>query len=109
VVDIADGLDVDVERMRANLDITDGQIMAEAVSFRLAEKIGKAEAHKLVEVAGKKAHAENKHLKDILAADPKVTAIIPAGEISKLFDPMSYQGVAQLFIDRLLATAKNAR
>jgi 3-carboxy-cis,cis-muconate cycloisomerase len=109
VVDIADGLDVDVERMRANLDITDGQIMAEAVSFKLAEKIGKSEAHKLVESAGKKAHAENKHLKDILAADPKVTAIIPAGEISKLFDPMSYQGVAQLFIDRLLATAKAGR
>ena len=109
VVDIADGLDVDVERMRANLDITDGQIMAEAVSFKLAEKIGKSEAHKLVESAGKKAHAENKHLKDILAADPKVTAIIPAGEISKLFDPMSYQGVAQHFIDRLLATAKAGR
>ena len=31
VVDIAEGLDVDAERMRANLDITDGQIMAEAV------------------------------------------------------------------------------
>ena len=54
--DIADGLDVDVERMRANLDITHGQIMAEAVAFRLAEKIGKSDAHKLVEAASKKAH-----------------------------------------------------
>ncbi len=62
VVDIADGLDVDVERMRANLDITDGQIMAEAVAFRLAEKVGKSDAHKLVEEASKKAHAESKHL-----------------------------------------------
>jgi 3-carboxy-cis,cis-muconate cycloisomerase len=109
VVDIAEGLDVDVERMRTNLDITDGQIMAEAVSFRLAEKIGKSEAHRIVEAAGKKAHAEQKHLKDVLAADAKVAAIIPAGDLTRLFDPMSYQGVAQDFIDRLIASTRMLR
>lgn len=109
VVDIAEGLDVDVERMRANLDITGGQIMAEAVAFKLAESIGKGEAHTLVEEASKRAHAERASLKDALAADPKVTAVVPANELSKLFDPMSYQGVAQQFIDRLIATAKASR
>jgi len=109
VVDIAEGLDVDDERMRANLDITGGQIMAEAVAFKLAASIGKAEAHKLVEEASKRAHSGKKSLKDALAADPKVTAVVPAGELSKLFDPMSYQGVAQQFIDRLIATAKTGR
>ena len=109
VVDIAEGLDVDVERMRANLDITGGQIMAEAVAFRLADKIGKSDAHKLVEDASKKAFAEKITLKEALAANPKVTAVIPANELSKLFDPMSYQGVAQQYIDRLIATAKNGR
>lgn len=109
VVDIAEGLDVDAERMRANLDITGGQIMAEAVAFRLADKIGKSDAHKLVEDASKKAFAEKITLKDALAANPKVTAVIPAGDLSKLFDPMSYQGVAQQFIDRLIATAKTGR
>ncbi len=109
VVDIAEGLDVDAERMRANLDITGGQIMAEAVAFKLAEAIGKSAAHKLVEEASKKAHADRKTLKDVLAADPKFTAVIPAAELPKLFDPMSYQGVAQQFIDRLIATAKAGR
>lgn len=109
VVDIADGLDVDAERMRANLDITGGQIMAEAVSFKLADAIGKSDAHKLVEEASKTAHHKHITLKDALAANPKVTAVIPAGELSKLFDPMSYQGVAQQFIDRLVATAKTGR
>ena len=109
VVDIAEGLDVDAERMRANLDITGGQIMAEAVAFRLADKIGKSDAHKLVEEASKKAHADNITLKQALADNPKVTAVIPAKDLSKLFDPMSYQGVAQQFIDRLIATAKSAR
>lgn len=109
VVDIAEGLDVDVERMRANLDVTGGQIMAEAVAFRLAEQVGKAQAHKLVEEASKKAHVEDKHLKDVLAADPKFTALIPAADLPKLFDPLGYQGVAQQFIDRQIATAKAAR
>ena len=109
VVDIAEGLDVDVERMRDNLDVTGGQIMAEAVAFKLAEAIGKSDAHKLVEEASKRAHAENISLKDALAAEPKVTAVVPASELSKLFDPMSYQGVAQAFIDRLVATAKAGR
>ena len=109
VVDIAEGLDVDADRMRANLDITGGQIMAEAVAFKLAEKIGKSDGHKLVEEASKKAHFENKTLKDVLTAESKVTAVIAPGELAKLFDPMSYQGVAQQFIDRLIATAKSGR
>ena len=37
VVDISEGLDVDAERMRANLDVTGGQIMTEAIAFKLAE------------------------------------------------------------------------
>ena len=48
VVEIAEGLEIDVERLRANLELSGGQIMAEAVSFALAEKIGRAEAHALV-------------------------------------------------------------
>src|SRR3954469_13400791 len=73
-VDIAEGLEVDAVRMRANLDMTHGLIMAEAVTFALAEKIGKRDAHHLVEAAVKKAVAGNQHLRDVLTSDPKVTA-----------------------------------
>ena len=104
IVDIAEGLDVDAERMRANLDTTHGLIMAEAVTFALAEKIGKSDAHHLLEAASKTAVAEKKHLRDVLTADPRVTAHLDAGRIAKLFDPMSYQGVSQALIDRLLAS-----
>jgi len=103
-VDIAEGLEVDVERMRANLDTTHGLIMAEAVAFALAETIGKSEAHHLVEAASKTAVAENKHLRDVLGGDSKVTAQLSAKRIAALFEPMAYQGVSQAFIDRLLAS-----
>lgn len=103
-VDVAEGLEVDVERMRANLDMTHGLIMAEAVAFALAERIGKADAHHLVEAASKTAVAEKKHLRDALIADAKVTAQLSAKKIAELFEPMAYQGSSQALIDRLLAS-----
>jgi 3-carboxy-cis,cis-muconate cycloisomerase len=104
IVDIAEGLEVDAARMRVNLDATDGLIMAEAVTFALAEKIGKGDAHHLIEAASKKAVAGKQHLRDVLKADAKVTSLLGADQIEKLFDPMAYQGVSQSLIDRLLAS-----
>src|SRR3954454_150606 len=102
IVDIAEGLEVDIDRMRTNLDATRGLIMAEAVTMALAEKIGKSDAHNLIEVASKKAVADKKHLRDVLIADPKIIAQLSADKITELFDPMAYQGVSQELIDRLL-------
>lgn len=69
IVDIAEGLEIDAARMRANLDLTRGLIMAEAVTMALAEKIGKSDAHHLIEAASKQAVAEKKHLRDVLTGD----------------------------------------
>jgi 3-carboxy-cis,cis-muconate cycloisomerase len=104
IVDIAEGLEVDAVRMRVNLDATHGLIMAEAVAMALAEKIGKSDAHHLVEAASKKAVAGKKHLRDVLAADSKITAQLGAQRIAELFEPMAYQGASQALIDRLLAS-----
>ena len=104
VVDLAEGLEVDVARMRANLDATHGLIMAEAITFALAEKIGKSDAHHLIEAASKKAISDQKHLRDVLTSDSKVTAHLDAKQIAALFEPMAYQGASQALIDRLLAS-----
>ena len=103
-VDLAEGLEVDAARMRQNLDATGGLIMAEAVAMALAEKIGKSEAHHAIETASRKAVAEKKHLRDVLAADSNVAAQLGADQLAKLFEPMAYQGASQNLIDRLLAS-----
>jgi 3-carboxy-cis,cis-muconate cycloisomerase len=108
-VDIAEGLEVDASRMRANLDATGGLIMAEAVVFALAEKVGKQEAHHLVEAASKKAVAEKKSFRAVLEQDPAITAHLEAKEIAQLLEPMAYQGVSQTLIDRLLASLEDKR
>src|SRR5712672_1818212 len=92
IVDIAEGLEVDAARMRVNLDASHGLIMAEAVTMALAEKIGKSDAHHLIEAASKKAVADRKHLRDVLTADAKVTAHLNAEKLARLFEPMAYQG-----------------
>lgn len=107
IVDIATGLEVDAARMRENLDTTHGLIMAEAVSFALAEKIGKQDAHHLVEAASRKAVAEKKNLRDVLAQDERIAAHLDTAELAALFDPMAYQGSAQAFIDRLIAATRD--
>jgi len=102
VVDIAEGLDVDAARMRSNLEATHGLIMAEAVTFALADKIGKSDAHHLIEAASKRAVAEKKHLREVLSADSQVAAHLAPEKIAALFEPMAYQGASQALIDRLL-------
>ena len=82
IVDLAEGLEVDAARMRVNLDATQGLIMAEAVTFALADKIGKSDAHHLIEAASKKAVADKKHLRDVLSADAKVTAHLDTKRIA---------------------------
>jgi 3-carboxy-cis,cis-muconate cycloisomerase len=104
IVDIAEGIEVDAARMRANLDTTHGLIMAESVTFALAEKIGKSDAHHLVEAASKKAVAEKKTLRQVLADDSRVSSQLDAQKLAELFEPMAYQGVSQAMIDRLLAS-----
>ena len=104
IVDIAEGLEVDVTRMRVNLDATHGLLMAEAVTMALAEKTGKSEAHDLVEAASKKAVREKRDLREVLIEDSKITAHLDTARITKLLEPMGYQGVSQALIDRLLAS-----
>ena len=104
IVDIAEGLEVNVARMRANLDVTSGLIMAEAVSMALGEKVGKNDAHHLIEAASRQAVAEKRHLRDVLASDGTVTTHLDIGVLDRLFDPMAYQGASQALIDQLLAS-----
>jgi 3-carboxy-cis,cis-muconate cycloisomerase len=99
------GLEVDRERMRANLDLTPGLIMAEAVSMALASRVGKNSAHEIVQRACRVAVEEKKHLREILQEDTETGKLIDNAELDRLFDPSAYLGVTQKSIDRVLDRA----
>lgn len=106
MADVASGLDVQPARMRSNLDATHGLIMAEAVAMALGTKLGKQEAHHLVEAASKRAVAEKRHLRDVLADDKAVMQHLKRDELGRLFDPLGYTGVAAALVDRVLASRR---
>lgn len=106
MVETVAGLEIDTHKMRHNLEITRGLIFAEAVAMSLGKHIGKPAAHQLIEGASRKAVAENKHLREVLAADPAVTSHLSTAELEKLFEPLSYAGVAGQFIDRAIAASR---
>jgi adenylosuccinate lyase/3-carboxy-cis,cis-muconate cycloisomerase len=90
---VLEGLEVDTGRMRENLDITRGAIMAEAVMMDMARHWGHEGAHVIVARASARAAAEGIGLDAALALDPEVTARYQADELARLVsDPSSYLG-----------------
>jgi 3-carboxy-cis,cis-muconate cycloisomerase len=94
---------VDPARMRANLDLTRGLVMAEAVMIALARRVGRAEAQALVEAACRRAVEESRPLADTLAEDPAVTRHLGPEEIARRLQPEEYLGAARTFVDRTLS------
>jgi 3-carboxy-cis,cis-muconate cycloisomerase len=103
MTETAPRLEIDAERMKQNLEVTRGLIYAEAVTMALAEKIGKAAAHQLVEAACARAHKEKRHLRDVLGEDTDVRGHLPTAALEGLFDPRKYLGEAGAFVDRVVA------
>src|SRR5467141_1505979 len=91
--EIMRGLRVDPKRMRANLDLGGGLIMAEAVMLDLGAAIGRQHAHDAVYDAAQAAFVEGRPFADLLAADPRVTAHLDAPAIKALLDPTAYTGL----------------
>jgi 3-carboxy-cis,cis-muconate cycloisomerase len=106
--EIATGLEVDKARMRANLEVSNGLIMAEAVQFALAEKLGKMQAHDLVAKASKQALSSGKHLRGALNENPEVMEILSGKKLAELFDPANYLGETDKFISADIAAAERS-
>lgn len=103
MAEVAEGLSVHPERMRANIEATRGVVFAERVMMILGPSLGRDGAHELLEEATRRSNAEGRRLMDVLAEMPEVTRLISAAEISKLDSPEGYLGSAEAFRTRLLS------
>jgi len=99
---ILDGLIVDEARMRRNLDMTNGLIVAEAVMMGLAPHLGRNEAHDLVYDACRVVAEKGGRLADVLAAMPDVARHLKLPALERLTDPANYLGAAQQMVDRVV-------
>lgn len=96
------GLQVDEARMRKNLDMTHGLIVAEAVMMGLAPHLGRNEAHDVVYDACRAVAENGGSLADALGKVPGVAKHLDRAALEKLTDPANYLGAAQEMVDRVV-------
>ncbi len=104
--DVMRGLTLKPERMRQNLDLGGGLIMAEAVMLDLGLALGRQHAHDVIYDAAQAAFVEGKSFSDLLASDPRVTAHLDAAKIKALLDPTAYTGLCSRLAHENAARAR---
>ncbi|WP_415377110.1 lyase family protein [Pseudomonas aeruginosa] len=102
-IGLLEGLEVDAERMRRNLGLTHGLVLAEAVSIALARRIGREAAHHLVEQCCRRAVEQRRELRAVLGEEARVSAELSGDELDRLLDPAHYLGQARAWVERALA------
>ncbi|MDQ8730764.1 adenylosuccinate lyase family protein [Bradyrhizobium sp. LHD-71] len=98
------GLIVDADRMRSNLEISRGLIVAEAVMMAAAPKLGRQHAHEVVYEACRVAATDQRSLAEVLATMPVMVEALGGMEgIDRACNPANYIGLAPQMVDRVVA------
>lgn len=104
---VINGLRVDEQQMRANLDSSNGIIMAEAATMKLSPYLGRLKAKDLVHDACERVGKEGLDLVTVLSAIPEVVLHITTEHLAEVMDPENYIGNVGEEIDRVVAHARN--
>jgi len=104
---VLEGLEVNEAKMRANLDMTNGLVVSEAVMMGLGRYIGREYAHDLVYDICREAVRQNRPLLDLLAANEEITRHVSQDQLGVWCDPANYLGQAGVMVDRVLALVKS--
>ena len=96
------GLVVDAARMRENLNLTGGLIVAEAVMMAAAPKLGRQHAHDLVYDACRKGIEQKRRLADVVLENADLVAALGGEEAARAkCDPAGYLGLSVAMTDRV--------
>ena len=93
--------------MRANLDLSGGLVMAEALTLALAAQLGRSEARRIVQEASDQARTTGSSLRQVAHDDPRISAAMSSDAIDQALDPAAYLGSADALINRALASYRD--
>jgi 3-carboxy-cis,cis-muconate cycloisomerase len=105
---VLEGLHLDPRRMRANLGLTGGLIVSEAVMLALGRVIGRQEAHRIVAEAAKRAAAGEGTFAALLNANEQITAYLSPADIDTLLDPTRHLGLSAEIANTAARRARDA-
>src|SRR5262249_12357230 len=100
------GLIVDEKRMKENLRLSNGLIVAEAVMMQMAPLIGRQQAHDLVYAACRTVNERGGTLADVLAPDQEIAQHFHRAAPHRLTDPANYLGLAPAMVDRIVGRGR---
>jgi 3-carboxy-cis,cis-muconate cycloisomerase len=103
---VVEGLEVDAEAMRRNLELTQGLVMSEAVMMGLGARLGRETAHDLVYDLCREALAKRVPLIELLSAHPEICGHADRAALERMLDPANYLGQSGAMVDRVLAQAE---
>ena len=106
MISLFEGLQVFPDRMRENLDLSGGLIMAEALMLELGKQIGRQRAHDAVYDAAQGSVTQSRPFRELLAEDEHVSARLTAPQVDALLDPARYTGLCSQFAERGAAQAR---
>src|SRR5918911_1040271 len=97
---VLQGLQVFPERMRRNLELSGGLIMAESLMLELGKQIGRQRAHDAVYDAAQASVTQERPFRELLAEDPHVSSRLQPAQVEALLDPAQYTGLCGQFAER---------
>jgi 3-carboxy-cis,cis-muconate cycloisomerase len=95
-------LQVDASRMRANVDLMGGLLLAERVTTTLTPILGRLVTHDLVERAAQEASAGGRPFAQVLIGAPEIAAHLGPQDVAQLLDPARYLGSTDALVERAL-------
>ena len=107
--ELADRLHVNTERMRDNIDMTNGLALSESYVHALAQHIPESRARALIEIAVQGVRETGTSLPEILLTMKEVTDILSASQIAALAQPENYLGMSAEMLDNVLALTQKQR
>ena len=87
-------LKVNKQKMRENLDLTNGLILSQRLTFYLADKIGKDTANNLMHDVAKLAYENKLSLKEAALQNKTVKENISIDALEEILNPETYIGLA---------------
>ena len=101
---LLEGLQVNAERMRANLEEHRSYLLSEPLMRAVAQRVGKHSAHDAVYAAAMSARDDGVDLTERLLAD----GLLTEAEAADALDPTRALGAAGAFVDRVVANSHTA-
>lgn len=102
MAEVSEGLEVNVARMKANLDTTQELVFSERLSSALFPKLGRLEAQKLVGNLVTQSIEQGRRLSELASEEPIIQSALDEDSLERVFDIEKALGSSEELLIRLL-------